>query len=81
MGLGQDVLSRLPRAIACEWWLANGVGGSDFAPTTQQQEVYTAFKTQLTDLRRRLDAVVATDLANFNRLLREKNVGNVIASQ
>jgi Glycogen debranching enzyme N terminal/Amylo-alpha-1,6-glucosidase len=28
MGLGQDVLSRLPRAIACEWWLANGVGGA-----------------------------------------------------
>ncbi len=28
MSLGQDVLTRLPRALACEWMIANGIGGS-----------------------------------------------------
>jgi hypothetical protein len=38
------------------------------------------FETQLTDLRKRLDVVVGTDLGGFNRMLREKNIGNVIAT-
>ena len=80
-GQGQDTVRWPPKLISKLNYLASGVGGSDFAPTTQQQEVYTTFKAQLTDLRRRLDAVLGTDLANFNRMLREKNVGNVIASQ
>ncbi len=43
MGLGQDVLSRLPRAIACEWWLANGVGGiaSGTAPGANLRSVHS----------------------------------------
>ncbi len=28
MSLGQDVLTRLPRALACEWVVSNGVGSS-----------------------------------------------------
>jgi hypothetical protein len=42
--------------------------------------VHAMFKMQLTSLRKRLDDAVNTDLANFNRMLREKNIGNVIAS-
>jgi hypothetical protein len=38
------------------------------------------FESQLSGLRKRLDDVVSSDVANFNRLLREKNIGNVIAS-
>jgi hypothetical protein len=79
-GQGQDTVRWPPKLISKLNYLANGVGGSDFAPTTQQQEVYVTFRTQLADLRRRLDAVIGTDLGNFNRMLREKNVGNVIAS-
>ena len=79
-GQGQDTVRWPPKLISKLNYLANGVGSSDFAPTTQQQEVYATFKTQLIDLRRRLDAVIGTDLSNFNRLLREKNVGNVIGS-
>jgi hypothetical protein len=37
------------------------------------------FEAQLADLRKRLDAVVSTDVAAFNRMLRDKGVGNVIA--
>ncbi|HEV2835063.1 MAG TPA: hypothetical protein VGW58_07090, partial [Pyrinomonadaceae bacterium] len=61
-------------------YLANGLAGGDFPPSTQQQEVHAMFKSQLASLRRRLDDAVNTDLANFNRMLREKNIGNVIAS-
>ena len=49
-------------------------------PTTQEIEVHTMFKAQLASLRKRLDDAVATDLGNFNRMLREKNIGNVIAT-
>jgi len=31
-------------------------------------------------LRKRLDDVVSGDLNNFNRMLRDKNIGNVIAN-
>jgi hypothetical protein len=43
-------------------------------------EVHAMFKAQLADLRKRLDAVMTTDLGNFNRMLRDRNVGNVISS-
>ena len=38
------------------------------------------FKAQLATLRKRLDDAVSQDLGNFNRMLREKNIGNVIAA-
>ena len=38
------------------------------------------FKSQLADLRKRLDGVMGTDLPNFNRMLRDKNISNVIAA-
>src|SRR6185436_20211192 len=80
-GQGQDTVRWPPKLISKLNYLASGVSSSDFAPTSQQQDVYAMFKSQMTDLRRRLDAVIGTDLANLNRMLREKNVGNVIASQ
>lgn len=79
-GQGQDTVRWPPKLISKLNYLANGVGGNDFPPTTQHQEVHAMFKTQIASLRRRLDDVMNTDLANFNRMLREKNVGNVIVS-
>ena len=38
------------------------------------------FESQLAALKKQLDAVISGDLAAFNRMLREKNIGNVIAS-
>ena len=37
------------------------------------------FKAKLTDLRKRLDAVTATDVSNFNKMLKDKNISIVIA--
>ncbi|MGZ8844304.1 MAG: WD40/YVTN/BNR-like repeat-containing protein, partial [Pyrinomonadaceae bacterium] len=80
-GQGQDTVRWPPKLISKLNYLGGNISGGDFAPNTQQQEVHAMFKTQLADLRKRLDAVVSTDLSNFNRMLREKNIGNVIASQ
>ncbi|PYS57529.1 MAG: hypothetical protein DMF76_21970, partial [Acidobacteria bacterium] len=61
-------------------YLAGGVATGDYPPNTQQKEVQAMFESQLADSRKRLDGVVSTDLGNFNRMLRDKNVGNVIAA-
>jgi hypothetical protein len=37
------------------------------------------YESQLADLRKRLDAVAGTDLSNFNKMLRDKNISTVIA--
>ncbi|HEY6044983.1 MAG TPA: hypothetical protein VIU65_00185, partial [Pyrinomonadaceae bacterium] len=78
-GQGQDT-TRFPNELIGKiTYLAGGVSGGDYPPNTQQQEVKSMFETQLADLRKRLDAVVTTDVAAFNRMLRDKGVGNVIA--
>jgi hypothetical protein len=78
-GQGQDTTRYPGKLIGKITYLAGGVSDGDYPPNTQQQEVKTMFETQLADLRKRLDAVVSTDVAAFNRMLRDKNMGNVIA--
>jgi hypothetical protein len=79
-GQGQDTVRFPPKLISKLNYLAGGVSSGDFPPNTQQVEVHTMFKAQLASLRKRLDDVVSGDVGNFNRMLREKNIGNVIAS-
>jgi len=78
-GQGQDTTRFPPKLISKIGYLAGGVGSGDFPPNTQQVEVQMLFKAQLASLRKRLDDVVSGDLGGFNRMLREKNVGNVVA--
>jgi photosystem II stability/assembly factor-like uncharacterized protein len=78
-GQGQDTVRWPPKLISKLTYLANGLASGDFAPTTQQQQVQQMFASQVASLKKRLDDVVSSDLANFNRLLREKGVGNVIS--
>jgi len=79
-GQGQDTVRFPPKLISKLNYLASGVGSGDFAPNMQQQEVHSMFKAQLVSLRKRLDDVLGKDLDSFNRMLRDKNIGNVIAS-
>ncbi len=79
-GQGQDTVRYPPKLISKINYLAGGVSNGDYPPNTQQQEVHAMFRAQLSSLRKRLDDVVGTDLGGFNRMLREKNIGNVIAS-
>ena len=79
-GQGQDTTRFGPKLIGKMTYLGSGVAGGDYPPNKQQQEVKTMFESQLASLRKQLDGVVSSDLANFNRMLRDKNIGNVIAS-
>jgi hypothetical protein len=75
---GQDSVRWPPKLISKINYLANGLASGDFPPTTQQREVHAMFRAQLTTLRQQLDDVLNKDLDSFNKLLREKNVQNVI---
>ncbi|HEY0349879.1 MAG TPA: hypothetical protein VGC60_17160, partial [Pyrinomonadaceae bacterium] len=79
-GQGQDTTRFPTQLIGKLTYLAGDVSGGDYPPNMQEQEVKTMFEAQLASLRKRLDDVVSGDLNNFNRMLRDKNIGNVIAS-
>jgi hypothetical protein len=78
-GQGQDTTRYPTKLIGKITYLAGDVAGGDYSPNTQEKEVQAMFESQLADLRKRLDAVVSTDVAAFNRMLRDKGMGNVIA--
>ncbi len=71
-GRGQDDVRYPMRLMGRLGWLADGVGGSDFAPTTQQREVHQLLRQQVQSARSRLDAVLQGDLAGFNAKLAQK---------
>jgi photosystem II stability/assembly factor-like uncharacterized protein len=77
-GTGQDGVRWPTRLISKINYLANGLSGSDFGPTTQQREVHAQFKEQLAAHRTRLDEVMSKDLRAFNDLLKERGMGNII---
>ncbi len=60
--------------------LASDVGASsaDFPPTNQQVEVKALLEERLAQSRRALDALLATDVAAFNALAREKGMGRLL---
>ena len=75
----QDALRWPIRLYAKLLNLAEGVDESDFAPTTQQVEVHETYKAQLSEVRRRLDEVLGKDLAEFNDLLKAKNIPHIVS--
>lgn len=77
-GQGQDTVRYPPKLMGKINYLASGLS-ADFAPTTQQREVHAMFKEQLSGLRTRLDDLVNKDLDGFNRMLRERNIQNVVS--
>jgi len=77
-GRGQDDV-RWPAKLASQIaYLAGGIASSDFAPTRQQLEVRQLLGQQLSASRTRFDQLVAQDLAQFNGLLKQKNIPNVV---
>jgi hypothetical protein len=77
-GQGQDTVRWPPKLISKINYLASGLAGSDFPPTTQQREVQAILEDQLATHRRRLDELISKDLDAFNRLLRDRGIQNVI---
>jgi len=80
-GQGQDTVRWPPKLISKINYLANGLGGADFAPTNQHREVHALFKSQLTSHRKRLEEILADDLKDFNRLLRDQGLQPITLSQ
>lgn len=77
-GQGQDTVRWPPKLLTKINYLANGLSGSDFGPTTQQREVHALFKQQLSSLRQRLDDMLNKDLDTFNKLLRDRGIQNIM---
>jgi len=77
-GQGQDTVRYPPQLLSKINYLASGLSGSDFGPTNQQREVQALLTGQLTSLQKRLDDVLKVDVSAFNKMLRDRNVGNVI---
>ena len=77
-GQGQDTVRWPPKLLSKISYLASGLAGSDFGPTSQQREVSVLFKQQLAGYRSRLDEILTKDLESFNRMLRDRGVQNVI---
>jgi len=78
-GQGQDSVRWPPKLVSKIGYLARGVGDSDFGPTAQQREVQSLFEAQLSQLQQQFKLLLSRDLEDFNKLLRERNIGNIIS--
>ncbi|HEV8197600.1 MAG TPA: hypothetical protein VGP87_13225 [Gemmatimonadales bacterium] len=78
-GRGQDDVRYPMKLMGRIGWLADGVGGSDLAPTTQQVEVQRVLEEQMRATRTRLDALMQSEVASFNaKLARKRGQGALI---
>ena len=78
-GHGQDEVRYPVQAAGQISWLANGIGASDFTPTSQQREVQGFLAGKIRDTRSALDRLLQRDLASFNALLKAKGLKTVDA--
>jgi hypothetical protein len=76
---GQDGVRYGSKLISKLNYLANGLAGNDFKPTSQQIEVQKVLEDRLRNVLSEIDGVMNKDLAGFNDMLRKKNVPNIVA--
>jgi hypothetical protein len=79
-GRGQDLL-RWPMRLAEQLiYLAQSVESSDAAPTEQHREVQRLLHEEARAARVKVDDVLKKDVAQFNEMLRSKNLQNIIVT-
>lgn len=79
-GRGQDDCRWAPMLLQKIYYLFNQIDSTaDFPPTTQQSAVQELLKAEGEAAQQELLQVVATDVAAFNALLRERGIPNIIA--
>ena len=61
-------------------YLAQSVGGSDYAPTAQQKEVAQVLHDRLVKVKVQVEQLLKQDVPAFNERLRGRNVHPVITS-
>jgi DNA repair exonuclease SbcCD ATPase subunit len=78
-GRGQDDVRYPPMVLQKISYLAAEVSGSsDFPPTTQQAAVQAELRKQGDASQQEMQQLLATDVAAFNAMLRERNIPNII---
>ena len=78
-GQGQDSVRWPPKLASKINYLASGLSGGDSPPTDQQREVQALLEAHLATQRARLEAIISSDLSAFNKQLRDRNIGNIVA--
>lgn len=78
-GTGQDGVRYPAQIVGKLRHLANGVSSADFRPTDQHGEVQLLLRDALIRARQDLGALVDGDLADFNRLLRDRGLNPLIS--
>ncbi len=78
-GTGQDGVRDPARVTGKLRHLANGVGTADFPPTDQQGEVHALLRRRLEQARADLEALVRSELADYNRRLRDRGLNPLIS--
>jgi photosystem II stability/assembly factor-like uncharacterized protein len=77
-GRGQDDCRWAPMLVHKVIYLSNQLDGTaDFPPTTQQTAVQEMLKEQGDKVAQDFQQLAAKDLAAFNAMLRERNIGNI----
>ena len=59
-------------------YLTRAIAGSDFAPTSQQREVYELLKASLAEQQQRLSELKKTELPAFDQLLEDYGVPHLV---
>ncbi|NQW03462.1 MAG: sialidase [Acidobacteria bacterium] len=78
---GQDTL-RYPRQLYAKISsLAGYISGHDFAPTEAHRAVHEMYKESLGTHQQQMNVIRDTDLADFNKMLRDKGIGTVISGK
>jgi len=78
---GQDTL-RYPRQLFAKVASLSGyISGHDFAPTEAHRAVHEMYKESLGTLVQQMAEIRESDLAAFNRMLRDKGIGTVVTSK
>jgi hypothetical protein len=77
-GRGQDMLRTPSQMVEKLSHLADVVSYADFAPTDSQLEVHSALTQQLAHDQEQIAGVLAKDVALFNAMLRERQMGAVV---
>ncbi len=80
-GQGQDTTRWPSRLVSKITYLAGDIAGSDDPPTTQAKEVQQELKKQIAALASQLDNALSQELGALNKLLRDKNIPNVVARE
>ena len=79
-GRGQDNV-RWPVQVAEQLlYLAQSVGGSDYAPTASQQEVAQVLHARLVKIRAQVETLLKQDVPAFNERLRTRSVHPIITT-